>query len=805
MSLWQRVQAAVPKPILFALYGLVGGVLAAGILAEPLFAALKPPPAKRIEPPALQISVSPSVTVYQGGEAVVPATILRYKHVDDVTLEVREPPAGVHVSQATIASTAGEVAIRLRADADAKPGTYVGRVAANCPSGTAQASFELTVRESPKPAPALRIAASPEVTVYTHASNKFSVRLVRDFFTGPVRLRAANLPRGATVPETTLPADRAETSIEMTVGEVEPGRYAFTLEGTGPGEVVGRTEIALVVKSKPRPAVDILFLLDVTGSMEFAIEGVSDGIQRFASQIQEADLDARVGLIAYRDRVFGQEPEILKFDGQTFTQDYEAFRAKVGRLFCVGNNTIPESTLDALVLGSRQEFRPKAAKVIVLITDAEPLVPDKETSTMSEAISHLREAGIGQIHTVVRRNEREIYGPLRRKPFTGEFFDLLDAVRRPGSFAASILPQVSAKIVETTVASLPAIKLDPAAPPKPPAETPAAPAKIAPPAEPPAPLQAVQATEQFDPTAATRLLLAVSAQTSGLALGIALALVAGQGLYLRQNLGTPLGLLAAGVGGAVAGLVGGAAAQALFNAFGGGDLLSRVGGWATLGALAGLGMTFFVPNFRRTLGLAGGTVGGALGALAFLALSSTLTGETGALAGRIIGGGLLGAALGLMLALAERAFRSAWLEVRYGRSETREVNLGPTPVSIGGDAQRATVYAFKAAPVACRVWLEDGAVIHEDVASGQRRVARPGESWTVGMVQVTLKTSAVARSGPDKLPPAPPPPPPPKVKTATTVAPSPASSVSRAQPIQPKAPPPPPAVKPPPPPPAKRK
>jgi uncharacterized protein YegL len=54
----------------------------------------------------------------------------------------------------------------------------------------------------------------------------------------------------------------------------------------------------------PTPKVDVMFVLDATASMQYAIDGTKSGIQKFADKLQNRNLDARVGLVAFRDRVW---------------------------------------------------------------------------------------------------------------------------------------------------------------------------------------------------------------------------------------------------------------------------------------------------------------------------------------------------------------------------------------------------------------------------------------------------------------------------------------------------------------------
>ncbi|NES68974.1 MAG: VWA domain-containing protein, partial [Okeania sp. SIO2D1] len=78
--------------------------------------------------------------------------------------------------------------------------------------------------------------------------------------------------------------------------------------------------------------VDVLFVLDVTGSMKGEINGVKNGINNFVSTLNSRELDAQVGLIAFGDRFYGEEPDILSFAGEPFTKDTNSFKTKVGQM-----------------------------------------------------------------------------------------------------------------------------------------------------------------------------------------------------------------------------------------------------------------------------------------------------------------------------------------------------------------------------------------------------------------------------------------------------------------------------------------
>ncbi len=180
--------------------------------------------------------------------------------------------------------------------------------------------------------------------------------------------------------------------------------------------------------------------------------------------------------------------------------------------------------------------------------------------------------------------------------------------------------------------------------------------------------------------------------TALLAVGLSLALLAGQNKYLGKSAFAPgrVPLAVVILGAVAAGFASGSVGQALFFVFlsVGVPKIGFVIGWALLGGLLGWGISFFIPNLDGKKAALAGLGGGLLGAVAFLVMS-----EVKDWIGRFGGAALLGFCIGLMVAVVEAAFRRAWLEVRYGEREMITVNLGPEPVKVGGDAKACTVWA----------------------------------------------------------------------------------------------------------------
>ncbi|MCA9797250.1 MAG: VWA domain-containing protein, partial [Candidatus Eremiobacteraeota bacterium] len=417
-------------------------------------------------------------------------------------------------------------------------------------------------------------------------------------------------------------------------------------------------------KVSPPPAltkrVDLVFVLDVTGSMVDELDGVKASIDNFVARFDRHRLDVRVGLLAFGDAFAGEEVQAIKVGGDFFTRDIDGFRNGLSKLGVVSGEDPPESSLDALVAASRLPFAREAVKVVILITDAPPHVPDRETPSLEAARLALRSVPIDRLHLVVPTSLSAFFTPLQAE-VGGELYPLPEDGALAGFDRA--LPEIGESIAK---------ELSTGSPIQSKAEVP---------------------LHQFG-----RLLAATSLWTGMLAAGIGLALVFAQSRYQRRQVSLAKGLVGL-VGGLAVGFTSGAAGQVLY---GGAAIIpalipiGRVLAWTLLGALLGLGMALFVPNLAPRPALAGGAVGGALGAIAFLTIGNT----AGDLAARLAGAAILGLLIGMMVVLAETMCRKAWLEVIYADDQGVAVNLGSTAVAIGSDASRCDLPVQGASPLA---------------------------------------------------------------------------------------------------------
>lgn len=149
---------------------------------------------------------------------------------------------------------------------------------------------------------------------------------------------------------------------------------------------------------KVKGVVDMVFLLDATGSMGSCIDALKTNIELFIDKLVTPDgntacvvKDWRAKVVGYRD--FEQDPE--PFVDNLFTRDAGELKGQLAALQADGGGDEPESLLDALfkvaTMGSTEKgapedsskwrYRSSAARVVIVFTDASY----KDTMTIPDA------------------------------------------------------------------------------------------------------------------------------------------------------------------------------------------------------------------------------------------------------------------------------------------------------------------------------------------------------------------------------------------------------------------------------------
>jgi len=156
-------------------------------------------------------------------------------------------------------------------------------------------------------------------------------------------------------------------------------------------------------RPKTKGVADIVFLVDVSGSMSPCIDALRRNIEAFIDSLSRGDAnnaapvrDWRGKVVGYRDIEAAQGEGLPWIVDHPFVRDAGALKTQLGTLQANGGGDEPESLLDALYTvaameavpkGSQTEdpakwrYRSDAARVVIVFTDAS----FKETMSLPEA------------------------------------------------------------------------------------------------------------------------------------------------------------------------------------------------------------------------------------------------------------------------------------------------------------------------------------------------------------------------------------------------------------------------------------
>lgn len=134
-------------------------------------------------------------------------------------------------------------------------------------------------------------------------------------------------------------------------------------------------------KPKIKGKAEVLFILDVSGSMEDCLENLKGSLIELSSQIATiseeeygaAPPDISYNAMGYRDFTTDEPEEyaIVNYSNE-FTKDLNKIKSFFSeeKMQAMGGGDVPESALDALVIGARDMNWTQRIKMIILFTDA---------------------------------------------------------------------------------------------------------------------------------------------------------------------------------------------------------------------------------------------------------------------------------------------------------------------------------------------------------------------------------------------------------------------------------------------------
>ncbi|MBR1395931.1 MAG: VWA domain-containing protein, partial [Selenomonadaceae bacterium] len=164
---------------------------------------------------------------------------------------------------------------------------------------------------------------------------------------------------------------------------------------------------------------DVVFVVDTTGSMSPPITSVADNLKTFADRLTELGKKWRFGLVTYDDitDISGKRIGINKASFKTgqFTSDADEFEEALRSIRVAGGGDEPESGYEAIldnVNGALSfKYSPNAVKSIIVLTDAsahdseDSRVPGMYSAT--DVVNGMKKRGISNFYSIIKPESTE--------------------------------------------------------------------------------------------------------------------------------------------------------------------------------------------------------------------------------------------------------------------------------------------------------------------------------------------------------------------------------------------------------------
>ncbi|PKM93393.1 MAG: hypothetical protein CVU84_15510 [Firmicutes bacterium HGW-Firmicutes-1] len=178
---------------------------------------------------------------------------------------------------------------------------------------------------------------------------------------------------------------------------------------------------------------NIVFIMDTTGSMDSYINGVQEKAIEFSKILKDKGVDFQLGLIGFGDLLEKEKPKVYKF-----TNDILKFQKRIRKIPRNYGGDLPESSLDALETGLKlvheAKLDPTHKTIFILITDAPPHIPTVSGKDILDILGELDAATI-TTYVVARKDKDslEAYQPLIQSEgkyysMDDSFYDILDNI-----------------------------------------------------------------------------------------------------------------------------------------------------------------------------------------------------------------------------------------------------------------------------------------------------------------------------------------------------------------------------------------
>ncbi len=451
----------------------------------------------------------------------------------------------------------------------------------------------------------------------------------------------------------------------------------------------------IVVQEDQRP-VDLVFVLDISGSMSGEIEGVRNSLTEFLGQLESRKIKGRFGLVTFDTNARLEQP---------LSSDIKEVVTAMKPLFVKGGRPEGDGSLGGLAIAAGLPYQPAARKVVILVTDETYDLPDGEIFSTDQVAGMLKSAHVDEVNVVTLASLTTDYSFLTQVA-GGKVFTM-DRYGRQSEGLSNLFKEVAISVADSSVlrgTGSPGAKVD---------------------------LELVRKHFWSDA-------LQAGLWVGLVCFGIGVAVETIQQLMLG-GLVKPLPILRTMAISLALGFGAGVIAQAIYAYAMGGGLgeTPRVVSWVFVGAGLGLSISLAIPNLDKPRAILLGALGGLVAVGGFLLVTS-LGSET---ASRLLGAAFLGFFIALGVSIAEAVAREAYLIVHWAKNETTTVNLGARPVMIGTAGESTVRLPPKSGypPAIASFELKAGKAVLTNHMSRTTHVLKDGNKLTLGTVVVEVR------------------------------------------------------------------
>ncbi|MCP4503340.1 MAG: VWA domain-containing protein [Deltaproteobacteria bacterium] len=200
-------------------------------------------------------------------------------------------------------------------------------------------------------------------------------------------------------------------ALPKTKGKVDGG---FVLEAEFDGKIQqvswdGSSKAPTLILDVDRPveeplALDVLFILDTTGSMSDELQRIKDSLLSVTKKLRTTgkEFDLRYGAVLYRDITDGYVTK-----RHPFVSDVDLFSSHLQSVQAGGGGDRPESLNQGLAVGVEQmKWRKNSVKIAFVVADAPPHMDYEQDVPYGESALRALEKGI-KIHMVAASGLQE--------------------------------------------------------------------------------------------------------------------------------------------------------------------------------------------------------------------------------------------------------------------------------------------------------------------------------------------------------------------------------------------------------------